>query len=158
MAVPRALARPTRRTAWTPHFVVRLIEGEHLGLKQLWGGHRPINRRDIDDQLWSLGGVTQLRQHLAPIADAIHRETGDIVARGLLFPRDQLRGIGRLIGVGREYVHRTDELGVGIHTHIQYVPIIIVPVFARPDIGIDNGAHFVFRVGLPIVEHLVRQV
>ena len=81
----RVVAPPGQRTSSPAR-----VEDEHLRLKQLRGGHRPVNRRDIDGQLRPVRGVTQLGQHVPAIADAINRETGDIVAVGVLFPRDQL--------------------------------------------------------------------
>ena len=41
------------------------------------------------------------------------------IPMGMFFGRNQLRSVGRLIGVGREHIHGTEQLGVSIHTHIE---------------------------------------
>jgi hypothetical protein len=44
--------------------------------------------------------VTQGREQIPAIANAVDREIGDIVAVGLLFARDPVGGVDSLISVG----------------------------------------------------------
>src|SRR5262249_12197239 len=95
-ALPGAGSGP----AWTAHFIPRVVEEEGGGLKQLRRGGAPIKRRDIDGELRPVRGLIQCREQVPAIANAVDRETGNVVAVGLLFARDQVGGVGSLISIG----------------------------------------------------------
>src|SRR5262249_11191662 len=88
--------------AWTAHFIPRVVEEEGGGLKQLRRGGAPVKRRDIDGELRSVRSLTQLREQVSAIANTVDRETGHIVAVGLLFGRDPKGGGCSLIALCRE--------------------------------------------------------
>jgi len=52
------------------------------------------------------------------VAGAIHRQSLHIVALSRFFLVDQRRGILRFCAVGRQDIHRCDDLAVGVHGHI----------------------------------------
>src|SRR2546426_4746419 len=83
-------------TARTAHFIPRVVEDEGGRLEQLRRGGDPVKRRDIDGELRPARVLTQFREHVPAIANAVDRETGDIVAVGLRFARDHVGGVGSL--------------------------------------------------------------
>src|SRR5215813_10084014 len=58
-------------TARTAHFIPRVIEDEGGRLEQLRRGGEPVKRRDIDGELRPVRVLTQCREHLPAIANAV---------------------------------------------------------------------------------------
>src|SRR5690349_3958411 len=69
-----SLAGAGRGPARTAHLVPRLVEGEGGRLKQLRCRGDPVQRRDIDRQLWSVGVITQCREQVPPEANPVNRQ------------------------------------------------------------------------------------
>src|SRR2546422_4079535 len=112
----RVVAPPGQRTSSLAS--LRMKAG---GWNNSGAGGDPVKRRARDGELRPARVLTQFREHVPAIANAVDRETGDLVCRLLLVKKDQGGGVGSLIAVGGQHLERANQLRVRIHAHIEQV-------------------------------------
>src|SRR5215468_3647132 len=156
-ALFRPRARPCRLPLGAAQFIARFVQCEVAGLKQPRRFLRPILWRCVDTHLRPFRIVFQGAQRRAAKADAIERDTLNLVALSGFFFLQERHGVGSFVAVARQQVDRTDQFGIRVQTGVNQVTVKIIAVLAVARITVSERDEFVARLRLSVGQDLVRQ-